>query len=123
MTEYDVHLYLTFRVKMPKVIAVNKEAAIESALETLDPGSLPTMSTGGRVFEYSDEVVAALVDIVGDDDFSHSMSLVPVPMDQDPWICDNCGKEAQWLVEWHGDPLLGVEYHCPFCWNGNGEQL
>jgi hypothetical protein len=73
---YNVHLYVTVRVKVEDIEADNQVQAIEEA-ESLCEDSLARMfqSRASTEFEteYADEITEYLVDEVGDESFQRSM--------------------------------------------------
>lgn len=67
---HNVHLYLTFRIKIPNVAAANTRAAAEKAER-----EFKYSDHHGSEYEYAEEITAALVDVVGDDEYMHSETI------------------------------------------------
>lgn len=77
--KYDVHLYVTCRVKVSDVEAESQEEAIEKAEQQMRWEHLPQMEepthvdfTGVRWCGAADEITGALVDEHGDEDHERS---------------------------------------------------
>ena len=73
MTKYDVHLYCVVRDKVPDVEADSQVDAIERCERTSDLFHRALYGTYGNLeMEYAEDIVGALVDEVGDEDFVRS---------------------------------------------------
>jgi hypothetical protein len=72
---YDVHLYVTVRVKVPDIEAANQLEAIEVA----ESRFFEDCNQLARQGEYADEITAALVDEQGDRDYENSRLHLPDP--------------------------------------------
>ena len=65
---YDVHLYVTVRVKVSDIEAGSQVEAIKLADEMFGKDAVAMVSTG----EYADEVLGALVDEQGDEEYDRT---------------------------------------------------
>jgi hypothetical protein len=75
MSKFHVHLYATVRVKMCDVEAADQGAAVREAVRLFDGDA--TFSRFNENVAYADEITAALVDTVGDEQFSESRTYTP----------------------------------------------
>ena len=114
MPEYDVHLRLVVRTKVVGVGATNRDAAIERAIQECGIHALPAFTSHGLEFEFDDDIAGALVDVVGDENYDETT--YHVQAEGRPFLCQQCGMEAEWPIEVRGVPASTKEYHCPFCW-------
>ncbi|TAL80709.1 MAG: hypothetical protein EPN77_19415 [Candidimonas sp.] len=77
---YRVHLYLSVRVPVDVHHAATQLEAIDVALRSTD---LPTAACAGT---FADEVIAAMVDEVGDEHHIKSTTYAPGQLDAQPWV-------------------------------------
>lgn len=68
--KYDVHLFTVVRVKVPGVEAESHSEAAKKAAEQTDMNAL--FNDAARGTEWADEHSHALVDVVGDKDYTKS---------------------------------------------------
>lgn len=92
---YDVHLYVTCRVKVYDVEADNQHAAVVEACDALGEADLMELGDNGGTcdgnvewFGYADEIAGALVDEVGDE--THDRS-------EYHYVCDVSERERDLL--------------------------
>jgi hypothetical protein len=74
--KHDVHFYMTFRVKIPGVESEHQLDAINKAFERFNPDTDVEIKpvSGSPVIEaaHADELTSAVVDEVGDVDYSET---------------------------------------------------
>ena len=76
---YDVHLFPVVRFTVRNIEAESMEDACKKAEEFLTDEAIKSAMCGGSEYEadFDEEVIEALVDIQGDEDFSESTWLIP----------------------------------------------
>lgn len=79
MPKYDVHLFPVVRFTVRGVEAESMEEACKIADESLTDETIKSAMCGGSGHEadFADEVIEALVDVQGNEDFSESTWLKP----------------------------------------------
>lgn len=92
MPKYDVHLLPVIRFTVRNIEAGSPEEACSKAEQELDDTTLRRAMRGSSEYEaeYADEIVAALVDIQGDEDYSESAWFRP---EGETWVRKD-GTEA-----------------------------
>jgi len=84
MPKYDVHLFPVLRFTVRGIEAESMEEACKIAEQNLSDEAIKSAICGGSEHEaeFEDEVVEALVDVQGDEDYSESTWFKP---DGDAW--------------------------------------
>ena len=79
MPKYDVHLYAVLRFTVRGVETGSMEEACKKAEQVIDAEAIKSAMRGGSEHEaeFDEEVIEALVDVQGDEDFSKSTWLMP----------------------------------------------
>lgn len=85
MPKYDVHLFAVLRFTLRGVEAESMEEACKKADQVISDEAIKTAMRGGSEYEadFADEIIEALVDVPGDEDYSESTWLVP---EGDEWV-------------------------------------
>jgi len=80
MPKYDVHLFPVLRFTVRGIEAESMEEACKIAEQNLSDEAIKSAICGGSEHEaeFEDEVVEALVDVQGDDQYEHTRWLRPV---------------------------------------------
>jgi len=78
--KYDVHLFAVLRFTLRGVEAESMEEACKKAEKVVNNEAVKNAMCGGSEFEadFADEVIEALVDVHGDEQYEHSTWLSPV---------------------------------------------
>ena len=73
MTQYNVHIFVVVRVKVPSVEAENQKEAMSKAEERVGLRAFDNVQIPGATeVEYADEILSYLVEGVGDEAYEHS---------------------------------------------------
>lgn len=85
MPKYDVHLFAVLRFTLHAVEAETMEEACRKAEQLVNDDAIKTAMRGGSEYEadFADEIIEALVDVQGNEDYSESEWLVP---EGDEWV-------------------------------------
>lgn len=80
MPKYDVHLFAVIRFTLRGVEAESMEEACRRAEQVVNAEAIKNAMRGGSEFEadFADEIIEALVDVQGDEQYEHSTWLSPV---------------------------------------------
>ena len=85
MPKYDVHLFAVLRFTLRGVEAESIKDACKKADQVVTDEAIKTAMRGGSEYEadFADEIIEALVDVQGDEDYSESTWLEP---EGDGWV-------------------------------------
>lgn len=85
MPKYDVHLFAVLRFTLRGIEAESMEDACKKADQVISDEAIKNAMCGGSEYEadFAGEVIEALVDVHGDEDYSESTWLVP---EGDEWV-------------------------------------
>jgi hypothetical protein len=107
--KYDVHLYAVLRFTVRRVEAKSMEDACKNAEQVVNDEAIKTAMRGGSEYEadFADEVIEALVDVQGDEDYSESTWLEP---EGDVWVKKEGSNDDAQNIHCNGS-----DHHFPGC--------